>query len=245
MSRHQDYPNLRLVFGDEWRGLPLLGKQAPFGERYLEINLNVMKHSMERHRRTFAVLFVLRFPYGYAIPANGVISRFVRSLKAQVAANLNARHASSGKRLQSAVHCIWAREKNLSDHCHFHVALFLNMDVYNRIGHYSLPVTPESGFSFSPIRSRAISLHHRLARAWAGALGLTEEQGVGLVDYPRNAEFHLDGADMDFPFKFINLFRRLSYMAKTRTKDYGSGADCYGSSRVQGFPGYHPDYVQC
>lgn len=241
MSRHQDYPNLKLVYGDEWRGLPL-GKQAPYGERYLQVNLNVMRNAIERHRRSFVVLFVLRLPCGYAIPANGLISRFMKSLKAQVRADLNARSNESGRRLQSDVTCLWAREKSGAENCHFHVAIFLNRDVYNSIGNYELQWCLEGYDFFAPGRPRAGSLHHRLTRAWATALGIVEEAGVGLVDYPRNAEFHLDAYGADFPFAFSALFRRLSYMAKIRTKDYRAGADCYGGSRVPSSETYFPDY---
>lgn len=241
MSRHHDYPNLKLIYGDEWRGLPL-GKQAPYGERYLEVNLNVMRSAIERHRRSFVVLFVLRLPYGYAMPAKGLISRFMKSLKAQVQADLNARSTESGRRLQSDVTFLWAREKSGAENCHFHVAIFLNRDVYNSIGNYELQWCLEGYDFFAPGRPRAGSLHHRLTRAWATALGIFEEQGVGLVDYPRNAEYHLDAHDIDFPFTFADLFGRLSYMAKIRTKDYRAGADCYGSSRVPGSEAYFPDY---
>ncbi len=241
MSRHHDYPNLKLIYGDEWRGLPL-GKQAPYGERYLEVNLNVIRNAIERHRRSFVVLFVLRVPYGYAISANGLISRFMKSLKAQVKADLNARSAESGRRLQSDVTYLWAREKSGAENCHFHVAILLNRDVYNSIGNYELQWCLEGYDFFAPGRPRAGSLHHRLTRAWATALGIFEEQGVGLVDYPRNAEHHLDAHDIDFPFAFADLFGRLSYMAKIRTKDYRAGADCYGSSRVPGSEAYFPDY---
>ncbi len=242
MSRHQDYPNLKLVYGDEWRGLPLLGSQAPFGERYLEVNLNVMRQAIERHRRSFVVLFVLRFPYGYAIPANGLTGRFMKSLKAQISADMNARYQAAGRRLQCNATCVWARERSCSENCHFHVALFLNRDVYNSTGNYALPGCLDLNAFYSPGRPRAISLHHRLTRAWASALAITEGQGVGLVDYPRNAEFHLDAHAMNFPFDYSTLFRRLSYMAKIRTKDFGGGADCYGSSRVVESAPYFSEY---
>ena len=179
MSRHHDYPNLKFIYGDEWRGLPL-GKQAPYGERYLEVNLNVMRSAIERHRRSFVVLFVLRLPYGYAMPAKGLISRFMKSLKAQVQADLNARSTESGRRLQSDVTFLWAREKSGAENCHFHVAIFLNRDVYNSIGNYELQWCLEGYDFFAPGRPRAGSLHHRLTRAWATALGIFEEQGVGL-----------------------------------------------------------------
>ena len=242
MSRHQDYPNLKLIYGDEWRGLPL-GKQAPYGERYLEVNLNVMRSAIERHRRSFVVLFVLRLPYGYAMPANGLISRFMKSLKRQVEADLNARSRESGRPVQSDIACLWAREKSGSENCHFHVAIFLNRDVYNSVGHYELRECLDGHAFYAPGRPRAASLHHRLTRAWSTALGITEAQGVGLVEHPRNAEFHLDAYSVDFPGDFLSLFKRLSYMAKIRTKDFGGGADCYGSSRVAGNSPYFPEYT--
>lgn len=244
MQCHPNYPNLKLVYGNEWRGLPLLVNQAPFGERYLEINLSVMKQAISRHRRTFVALFILRFPYGYAIPANGCISRFIKSLKAQIVADLNARHSETGRYLTSDINFIWARELADADNCHFHVAIFLNQDAYNRIGDYSLSGDLRSEFSFSPIAQRAASLYQRINRAWARSIGLWEEQAAGLVEYPRNGEYSLDVSHQDFVSQFLDLFKRLSYMAKIRTKDYGGGADCYGASRHSASAPYSPSYSQ-
>lgn len=242
MQRLPDYPNLKLVYGDEWRGLPILPKQAPFGERYLEVNLAVMKQAVSRHRRSFVLLFILRFPYGYSIPANGCITRFMRSLRAQLEADLNARYRQTGKRVSCDLNFVWARERADSESCHFHVAIFLNRDAYHRAGSYSSPVSTSCEFCLSPIRPRAVSLRQRVSRAWAAAIGLNEEQVVGLVDYPDNEEHSLDEAHPDFPFAFFRLFARLSYYAKVRTKDYSVEADCYGSSRVA--PAHRsPDYM--
>lgn len=170
MLRHPDYPNLKLVHGNEWRGLPLLDNQAPFGERYLEINLSVMKQAINRHRRTFVTLFILRFPHGYAIPPNGCISRFMRSLRAQIDADLKARHKETGRHLSCDLNFLWAREKADSENCHFHVAIFLNQDTYHRTGNYSPPTRSHCEFCTSPIRDRATNLSQRISRAWSAAI---------------------------------------------------------------------------
>ncbi|MEH6784582.1 MAG: inovirus Gp2 family protein [Alcanivorax jadensis] len=244
MQRHPDYPNLKLVYGNEWRGLPLLPKQVSFGERYLEINLNVMKQAINRHRRTFVTLFILRYPHGYAIPPNGCISRFMRSLRAQIEADLKARHRETGRSLTCDLNFLWAREIADSDNCHFHVAIFLNQDAYHRTGNYSLPIrSRRCEYCTSPIRDRATNLSQRISRAWATAIGVTEDQVTGLVDYPKNSDFHLDENEADFEFQFLRLFRRLSYYAKIRTKDYGESADCYGSSRTPPAAPFFADYA--
>ena len=243
MSFHSPYPSLKLVYGSEWRGLPLLERQQPFGERYLEINLDIMKAAMTSQNRCFIVLLVLRLPYAYPIPPNGLITRFRKSLKSQVDADLHARSIRRDRSVKSDVHLVWTREKWQSDNCHFHVAVFLNGDAYNGVGSYVLPDVGERYQYFVPGRARAVSLHHRLTRAWASALGLTEEQGNGLVEYPNNSQFRVDSNAAGFQSDYFELFKRLSYMAKIRTKDFGGGADCYGSSRVATGYEYFLDYV--
>lgn len=242
MQCHPEYPSLKLIYGNDWRGLPLLANQAPFGERYLEININVMKQAISRHRRTFVAMFILRFPYGYPLAPNGCISRFFKSLKAQIAADLNARQRETNRYLTCDLNYLWARELADADNCHFHVAIFLNHDAYHQVGRYSLPENPFHEFSFSPIRPRALSLFERISRAWAGAIGLREEQAIGLVEHLKNGEYRLDESHEEFAFQYFDLFRRLSYFAKIRTKDYGGGADCYGSSRCTAAEDFYSDY---
>lgn len=237
MLRCENNPNLVLVYGDEWRGLPL-GNRPPYAERYLQINLNVMRHAFMTHRRCLVIFMVLRFPCGYPIPEQGVVTRFIRSLKAQIKADLHARNRESGRYLKSDVLNVWCREIESSDHCHYHLALFLNLDAYNTLGNFAVPEWDYLDVPTSPIRPRATSMYQRLNRAWAGALGLAEWQAEGLVQYPRNSVSTLDSGSLGFTEQYYDLFRRLSYFAKIETKDFGSGLDCYGSSVTPVFPSW-------
>lgn len=233
-TRHPLNTNLTLVHGNEWNGLPLLGNHQPFIEEYLQTNLDVMRHVFQEHSRVFVVLLELRFPCGYAIAEQSVITRFLKSLKAQMQADLAARSRQTGRRLTCNVINIWARERNISEHSHFHVALFFNHDAYHTLG--VLPSPREVGLDvpIPTIRERAHNMAARLNRAWATALGIREGEAVGLIHYPENATYAIDAGKESFVEDYTQLFRRLSYMAKAATKDYGGYLNCYGSSRVPG-----------
>lgn len=81
-------------------------------------------------------------------------------------------------------------------------------------------------------------MYQRLNRAWAGALGLTECQAKGLIQYTRNRLLQLDSGSAGFTYQYYDLFWRLSNFAKIDTKDFGPGLDCYGSSVTPAFPSW-------
>lgn len=232
-QRHPLNTNLTLVYGDEWRGLPLLPRHQPFVEQYLQVNLDVLRHVFGVHSRVFMVLLELRFPFGYAIPEKGVITRFTRSLNAQLEADLKARRSLGGRRLRCRTTYVWARERKDSAHSHYHVALFFNHDAYHCLGKFPSNGNGEDRDVPRPvIAERATNTSARLSRAWASALGVAEWEAGGLIHYPDNPTYTLDIARVDFITDYAQLFKRLSYMAKAATKDYGSYLNCYGSSRT-------------
>ena len=235
MYRHPDNHNLTLAYGDQWNGLPLLGRQEPFVEQYLEINHRVMRQAFSYGRECLVILLELRFPHAYPCSERGVMTHFFRSLKEQIKADLKARHNRTGRNVSCDLDYVWAREQDSSDRSHFHAALFFDLAAYYTLGNLNVQVPAYDEFQMSPITPAAQSMAGRINRAWARAIGISEEQGVGLVHYPKNAEFRMGcNRGMNFEYEFFDLFRRLSYLTKTRTKDYTQHGvtDWYGSSRV-------------
>lgn len=134
--RHPYNPNLTLIYGSEWQGMSLLWRQEPFIEQYLQINHFVIRHAFREGRSCLVVILILRFPYAYPCPEHGVMTAFFRSLKEQIRADINARNGKSGRQICCDLDYIWTREQssNSNDHSHYHVALFIDLEAYYRIG---------------------------------------------------------------------------------------------------------------
>lgn len=234
--RHPYNPNLTLIYGSEWQGMSLLWRQEPFIEQYLQINHFVIRHVFREGRSCLVVILILRFPYAYPCPEHGVMTAFFRSLKEQIRADINARTGKSGRQICCDLDYIWTREQssNSNDHSHYHVALFIDLEAYYRIGSLNQSPVVLDEERVSPIIPRAKSLAERINRAWARAIGIQDWQAVGLVQFPDNAEYRLKPHDPEFFEGYLALFKRLSYFAKARSKDYTQrgGPDWYGSSHV-------------
>lgn len=234
--RHPYNPNLTLIYGSEWQGMPLLWQQQPFIEQYLQINHYVIRHVFREGRSCLVVILILRFPYAYPFPEHGVMTAFFRSLKEQIRADINARTGKSGRQICCDLDYIWTREQssNSNDHSHYHVALFVDLEAYYRIGSLRQSPVVLDEERVSPIIPRARSLAERINRAWARAIGIQDWQAVGLVQFPDNAEYRLKPHDPEFFEGYLALFKRLSYFAKARSKDYTQRGvpDWYGSSHV-------------
>jgi len=71
----------------------------------------------------------------------------------------------------------------------------------------------------------------RIQEAWASALWMTPAQSRGLVHFPPNRVYRIDANSDQFLAQMVSLFTRLSYFAKAKTKQYGTGEHCFGSSR--------------
>jgi len=146
MYRHPDNPNLTLFYGSEWNNLPLLWRQSPFIEQYLQINHRVMRHAFSGARECLVILLELRFPYAYPYSERGVITHFFRSLKEQVRADLKARERRTGRKVACNLDYIWARERDESERSHFHVALFVDLKAYYTLGSFNLQVLVQDEF---------------------------------------------------------------------------------------------------
>ncbi|MGI3070127.1 YagK/YfjJ domain-containing protein [Vibrio alginolyticus] len=85
----------------------------------------------------------------------------------------------------------------------------------------------------------ADNLYHRIARSWAGAIGLSDWQVSGLVhiskDYESKkvAEFFIGRSDTNFTTQQDELFYAASYLCKAQTKSFTQQVHCFGSSQTR------------
>lgn len=190
---------------------------------YLAKVEQILERALTEHPRTLVIRFDLHFPLIPNCPDyprefdSTVVTRFVESFKAQVRADLVKKNRE-GKRVHPcSVRYLWAKECNAAVQPHYHFALLLNKDTYYGLGDYT---------------QLGKNLAGKIYRAWASALMYSPDDVIGLVHFPVNTPFyHLEQNSIDFGFKYQDVFRRLSYLAKAETKHYGDRSKNFGYSR--------------
>lgn len=165
--------------------------------------------------RAIAFRFDLRFPSGYKGDDKKVITKFFESLKAKIKAK-EAKTLREGKRVYpSNLRYAWVRENDGSDNDHFHVVILLNKDAFSVLGNFN---------------STKKNTATRIQKAWISALSCKEESSTGLVHFAKKGVYILDKNAMNFNVTFKELYYRISYFAKNRTKVYGTGKRSFGCS---------------
>lgn len=231
MDRHPDNSNLRVTNSSDWEGLPLLPRHGPYVIEYLDNILMTLKDALEDYPRTSVLRFDLRLP-SFRQHAEDAITRFFRSLKAQIDADQSRKAKVGRRRFPCRVRYVWAAERDRSSLPHYHVAILLNKDAYHSLGRFP---TSESlgGDSVEPFGS---GMADRIVRAWARALRLDPASAVGLVHFPDNAVYHINMNGSALFEQYTAAFTRLSYLAKARTKRYGEGRHSFRCSRPRLVP---------
>ncbi|RJG40060.1 inovirus Gp2 family protein [Motilimonas pumila] len=208
-----------------FNGLEVLSNLT-LSEAYLSSIYNLMDRAMAEQARTTVLRFDLHLPNLQTYLeeptqeySSNVITRFIESFKAQVRAGI-AKKEREGKRVHPCtIRYVWAKEMNAATQPHYHVALILNKDAY---------------FGFGDYRELRNNLAGKLYRAWASALMYENpEDVVSLIHIPSDTPYyHLDRNSSDYLQQCNDVFRRLSYLAKYETKQYGSRSKNFSCSRV-------------
>jgi hypothetical protein len=196
-------------------GFPVLINHGPLVLVYLERMATVIENAIAEHPRTFAVRVDLRLPCGHGDAKADIMSRFTDSLKSQIRADLYRRD-KRGRVHPCRLRYVWVKERNNSPAPHFHVVLLLNHDTYHTLGDFSA----ESGRNMAS----------RIKKAWASAVGMTQGECAGLVEFPKNPTYRLNINADDFEVNKAALIRRLSYFAKLHTKEFSCRARSFGCS---------------
>ena len=226
MSKHPTNKNLNIIKATTYNDLPLIKPKYrgafEFIEEYLNTNFNVMNNALHTHARTLAVRVDLHLPPQTSDGTintfqEALITRFIKSLKSKIK-NYIARNAQNGKR----VHCpgveyIWVCEQGvLKDH--YHLVLFLNNDTFRHAG------AKRTGHSSS-------NLINMIVGAWGSALKVNWDKAWDLVTIPPSASYRLRNVNV-YDTDYRDLFQRLSYFAKVKSKVYGGNQNSYGCSRL-------------
>ncbi len=196
-------------------------------DRYMLIALlNMVYNALEQHKRILGIRTDPRFalshvpgepdlPLCFQRDDTQAITRFFDSLKSQLRADHNRSRRPGNPILPFYG---WCRERDTSEHPHYHLMLLFNADVYGYLGNYQ--------------ELNAKNMATRIQKAWCSAIGLAHEDYATLAEFPPNAVYRFTRIDaLDRNPVYWSFLIRLAYLAKTRTKDTHSSNRNFGTSQ--------------
>lgn len=175
--------------------------------------------ALQSHNRVTAIRVDLRLPDNFSgiDMSNSIITRFIESLKAKIAADLRHKEQTWGRKCLCSMKGVWVREFGpINGKKHFHVLLLLNKDVYYSLGDFD----DESG-----------NLSAMIRQAWCSALGLPFAGYQHLVHFPARGVMYMDKNSPEFMQQLQIVLDRANYLAKEFSKQYGDGQRSFGCSR--------------
>ncbi|ENP0848320.1 inovirus Gp2 family protein [Vibrio parahaemolyticus] len=212
-----------------YKGLEVLYPVSELNTHYLDRIILTMSKALKDYKRVHALRLDLRLPVSDSekdilrrdeilnntFNQKNIIKRFFESLKAKIKAQEKRMKASEKRVYPCHLRYVWCRERNKSDNDHYHLVLFFNKDRYFSSGY----------------RDNEESLVKLIMDAWSSALGEYVDNADRLVQLVYKGTHYLNQNKYDFENKYQALFTRLSYFAKNRTKHYGEGKRCFGTSQ--------------
>tara|TARA_R110000851_G_scaffold111378_1_gene234671 strand:+ start:24072 stop:24656 length:585 start_codon:yes stop_codon:yes gene_type:complete len=187
-----------------------------YNHDYQIVIFNTIMKALQDHPRTLAIRLDLRFPdiETEAETDPRVITRFVKSLKAKIGADLKRKSDIWGRNLSCELNYVWVREYGeINGKKHYHVLLFVNKDVYYSLGDY---------------RRGNGNLSAMIRQAWCSATRLTHPDFLSLTHFVQ--VFHLNKNKADIVYQVGEVAGCGDYLAKNVTKRYGDGERSMGSS---------------
>lgn len=202
-------------------------KHHPFNRAYLSRIAQVLCNALQEHSQTTVIRVDLHLPedgdVGDSIISDadlsqGLMSRFIDSLKAQIVAYRHQKTREGKRCHRTSVRYVWVREQPEPDgKKHYHLALLVNTDTFNALGSYD-----EQGKGLASL----------IQNAWLSAMRKRDwPEYLTLVHFPDNPLAFLELNKPDFRDKLDALTFRLSYMTKHRTKRYSSTERSFGCSQ--------------
>lgn len=194
-------------------------------ENYLTTIERVINDSLDDYPRILAVRFDLRLPETNqddyldrdlpdSFNRDKLIPKFIESLKSKIKYDLKRKNKKWDRKFKCQLRYVWCREKESSNNEHYHVMIIVNKDVYRSIGEYH-----HNG-----------SLSSMIVSAWESSLSLDYNQVKRLVYFPSNCAYVVNYRDSKYEEQYDDLFYRVSYLAKTRTKNINRYYRSFGCS---------------
>lgn len=208
---------MKLINSPSFNGYPVMSEHGALVENILIGNDQILSQALHSHTRSAVMRFELKFPKGYSGDTE-VISKFFDALRYRLRDDLVRKTESRGRTIHSDMGYVWVKELSGAHGWHYHVALFVNYDVYN---------------SFGVINSENVNTYNRILASWASAMGSKVDAAIGLVHIPKDPVYKLWHGSETLIDDIHTILYRLSYLAKLETKPYGDGLGrrFFGTSR--------------
>ncbi|MDD9155831.1 inovirus Gp2 family protein [Aliivibrio sp. S4TY2] len=183
--------------------------------QYLTTLDNTVQDMLDDYTRVFALRVDLHLPDNDLINQSRLITRFISSLKAQLKAYESKRSKLGTRIYPNTLRYVWAREIGTENELeHYHLLLLFNKDAYHLLGNYRVVGT----------------LANRIQQAWFSALGEAVASESGLVHFPKNGSYYIDGNSPYYEDQLDSLMYRASYLCKKQTKVISSRVRSFGAS---------------
>lgn len=204
----------------------LIHGQGTLNYHYLDKLEFVLKNALSEYPRTFAIRIDLHLSpswFNNDMPScapnlsSDLMARFTRSLMAQID-SYRQQLTKHGKRAHPCkLRYYWVRERETSCSSHYHALLFVNKDLFWRLGSFN---------------SENHTVSSMIQKAWLSALRLKgNDEYRALVHFPDNATYVLDRNQPDFTDHYNAFVYRASYLAKERSKAYSASDRSIGYSQ--------------
>lgn len=172
----------------------------------------LIEKALTYHSRLSVFRIDLHLPEDFDDADSKVITRFFKSLNAKLDVDIKRKEKNWGRSLSNKTSYVWAKEKNASKQYHYHVAIFLNKDIYHRLG----DVGASEG-----------CLAALMKQAWCSAI---KQDKPALVHFCKNGVYYLNLNSSDIQSSKNELFKRVCYFAKPYSKVYEGNARNFGTS---------------
>ncbi|MEZ8025469.1 inovirus Gp2 family protein [Vibrio sp. 1F255] len=217
----------KVIEKDSFNDVKISDRPYEFVESYLNSIYDLILDSLNDFSRVTAFRFDLRFPKDYKVESDVNYMRlFWSSVKSKIEAEIKRRNNSVSREKPRYA---WCKEiKNAKNH-HYHLLLLVNKNNFRSIGDYTRK---------KPFNGGCKHIYQMLVEAWSSALKIDIKDAHNLVFIPDNCTYHIHRGKSESDLNnalcnegFNELFRRVSYLAKLKSKKYGDGQRSFGSSR--------------
>ena len=194
-------------------------------KRYKQRIKDTLDKALKEHPRTLVLKIELYIPDTSYNADSTLMTRFIASLNAQIAADIQKRSNNGARVHPCTLRFVWAREFHEDGRKHYHLGLLFNKDTYAYPGTYH----PDEKGQYTH------NLSLMIMNAWIRTLKLDNDvdyqKHYWLVNFADNFYFHLNKNQISFLVAYPLVLGRLRYLTKDYTKNYSDGQRSFGCSQ--------------
>jgi len=211
-------PNLTYTRKRKYKDLPIYPHKGPLITQYLDVIRGTLNKALHEFPEVVVYRFDLRFPYWINMDDVGelpsdLITRFWASVWSQLQSCVGRLHRDGYEATLSRLRNIWCKELPATDRTqHYHAALILDADLFDCV-----------------CQSMHSNVFENIVQeAWTRIIGVEVYEAPRAVWIPDNNIYRVYRGDLK---SYVDVFRRLSYLAKSSTKLFHDGSQWFGATR--------------